>query len=166
MTSAPRAPKSKTAATWIALIGGAAGLHRFYLFGPGDRWGWTFPLPSLLGLYGVWRMREFGMDDPLAGVLIPILGLALSVAMACAIGYGLTPDERWNARFNATAPCAPMDWRTVIGVALALIMGAGILMATIAFAAQRYFEYEAQAQAQAQAQAPAQATTSASPAGR
>jgi len=139
-------PKTKLAATWIALVGGAFGLHRFYLFGPRDRWGWAFPAPSLLGLYGVWRMHEFGQDDQLAWVLIPILGLVLTVAMATAIVYGLTPDDRWNDQFNPHGAAAPTDWRTVTGVAVALLTGAAILMATIVFTAERYFEFEVQEQ--------------------
>ena len=58
--------KSKTLATWIALIGGSLGLHRFYLHGFRDPWGWLFPLPTLVGLYGVQRMRLLGQDDRLA----------------------------------------------------------------------------------------------------
>src|SRR5207244_1880940 len=41
--------KSKTAATWIALIGGGLGLHRFYLHGWRDVVGWLHPLPFALG---------------------------------------------------------------------------------------------------------------------
>ena len=33
----------------IALIGGSLGLHRFYLHGWRDVWGWLHPLPTLLG---------------------------------------------------------------------------------------------------------------------
>jgi len=135
--------KSKTAATWIALLGGSVGLHRFYLFGWRDGWGWLFPWPSLVGLVGVLRMRTLGMDDQLAWLLIPWLGLALAVAMGMAIAYGLTPDERWDARFNPGGGHQPMNALTVLGVALSLIIGAAILMATIAFTAQRYFEYQA-----------------------
>ena len=32
-------PRSKTLATWAALLGGSLGLHRFYLYGLRDRWG-------------------------------------------------------------------------------------------------------------------------------
>jgi TM2 domain-containing membrane protein YozV len=135
--------KSKTLATWIALLAGGLGVHRFYLHGLRDRWGWLFVPPTLIGLYGVQRMREFGADDQLAWVLIPLLGLALVVAMGTAIAYGLMPDERWNARYNPAGPAHQMNWGTVLGVAIALIVGAGILMATIAFSAQRYFEHEA-----------------------
>ena len=137
--------KSKTLATWHALVGGSVGLHRFYLHGFRDAWGWLFIVPSTIGLYGVQRMRHLGMDDHLAWALIPLLGVMLSAAMLTAIVYGLTPDEKWNARFNPHGPNHRMNWVTVIGVAAALIIGGGILMATIAFSAQRYFEYAAEA---------------------
>lgn len=133
-------PKSKALATWCAILGGAFGLHRFYLYGPRDGWGWMHPLPTLLGLVGVQRMRQFGQDDRLAWVLIPLLGLMLSAAMLAAIVHALTPDERWNARFNPQGPESRSGWATTIGAAVALFVGAGVLMATIAFGSQRYFE--------------------------
>ena len=142
MNSPQQRYRSKTLATWIALIGGAFGLHRFYLHGLTDRWAWLFMPPTLLGLYGVQRMREFGVDDHLAWALIPLLGLMLAATMTSAIVYGLMPDERWNARFNPSGPQHRTGWSTVIGVIVALVVGAGVLMATIAFSAQRYFEYQ------------------------
>ena len=140
--------KSKTLATWIALIGGSIGLHRFYLHGFRDRWGWLFIAPTLLGLYGVQRMRQLGGDDHVAWALIPLLGLTLAVAMITAIVHGLTADDVWNARFNPAGPLHHTGWSTVIGVVLALVVGAGVLMATLAFSAQRYFEYQAETASQ------------------
>jgi hypothetical protein len=136
--------KSKTLATWIAIVGGSFGLHRFYLHGFKDVTGWLFVWPTLAGLYGVQRMRQAGVDDHLAWVLIPLLGLALAVAMITAIVQGLTPDEKWNARFNPDGPPHQTGWLTIIGVVAALSLGAGVLMATLAFSAQRYFEYQAE----------------------
>jgi hypothetical protein len=138
-------PRSKTLATWAALLGGSLGLHRFYLHGLRDRWGWLHPWPTLVGLYGVLRMRELGQDDRLAWVLIPLLGLMLAGTMLAAIVYGLTPDEKWNARFNPGAPAPASGWAALIGVVLALAVGGGVLMATIAFSAQRYFESQSAA---------------------
>jgi hypothetical protein len=135
--------KSKAIATWIALLGGAFGLHRFYLHGPRDAWGWLHPLPALLGLHGVQRVQQFGQDDRLAWVLVPLLGLALAASMLTAIVYALTPDEKWNARYNPVGRASRSGWAVVIGAALALLIGAGVLMATIAFSGQRYFEYQA-----------------------
>lgn len=135
--------KSKTLATWIALIGGSLGLHRFYLHGFRDPWGWLFAWPTLLGLYGVQRMRELGQDDHLAWALIPLLGLMLAGTMLVAIVYGLMPDEKWDARHNPGGPPGPRaGWGAVIGAIVALMLGATVLMATVAFSGQRYFEYQ------------------------
>jgi hypothetical protein len=137
--------RSKTAATWFALLGGGFGLHRFYLHGKADLLGWLLPLPTLLGLYGVLRARQIGLDDHLSWALIPLLGLVLAGTMLCAIVYGLTPDEKWNARFNPGGNSSGRSgWLAIIGVLLALSLGATALMATIAFTAQRYFEFQAE----------------------
>ena len=140
--------KSKTLATWIALLGGSLGLHRFYLFGARDVWGWLFILPTLVGAYGVYRMRELGQDDILAWLLIPLLGFALAASMLNAVVFGLRADDKWNAQFNAqistTTPCTS-GWQAIVGVIFALLIGTGVLMATIAFSAQRYFEYQVEA---------------------
>ena len=156
MTAQTAGYKSKTLATWIALLGGSVGLHRFYLHGIRDPWGWLFVGPTLVGAYGVLRMRRFGGDDHLAWVLIPILGLTLAVAMITAIIHGLTTDDSWNARFNRCGRSHSSDWSTVLGVAIALFVGAGVLMATLAFSAQRYFEYQAEAADQANSARPIQ----------
>jgi hypothetical protein len=135
--------KHKAVATWLALLVGVFGLHRFYLHGLKDRWGWAFPLPTLLGLAGVQRMNALGQDDRIAWVLIPLLGISLVAALLGGIVYGLTPDERWNARFNPQRPASAGGWGVVIGVVLCLLVGGTALMATIAFSAQRYFESQA-----------------------
>lgn len=132
--------RSKTLATWLAFAGGSLGLHRFYLHGPRDVAGWLHLPPTLLGAYGVHRMMELGQDDRLAWVLIPLLGLSVAASMLAAIVCGLTPDERWNARFDPAGPAARSGWLAVLGVIAALIVGASVLMATIAFGTQRYFE--------------------------
>jgi hypothetical protein len=134
--------RSKSLATWIAVLGGSFGLHRFYLHGWRDLQGWLFPLPTLLGLAGVQRMRAFGQDDRIAWLLIPVLGLAISAAMLSAIVYGLTPDDRWAARHNPGRPARATGWTPVLGVIVALLIGASVLMGTVAFAGQRFFEWQ------------------------
>lgn len=132
--------KHKAAATWLALLVGVFGVHRFYLHGLKDRWGWAFPLPTLLGLVGLQRMEHLGQDDRVAWLLIPLLGFSLVAALLGGIIYGLTPDERWNERFNQGRAVSIGGWPAVIGVVLCLFIGGTALMATIAFSAQRYFE--------------------------
>lgn len=135
-------PRSKTLATWLAVIGGAFGAHRFYLHGWRDLIAWLYPLPTLLGLAGVQRMRAFGQDDRVAWVLIPLLGLALSAAMLSAIVYGLTPDDKWAVRHNPGRPPQATGWAPVLGVIVALLVGSSVLMGTVAFSGQRFFEWQ------------------------
>ena len=137
------APKSRGVATWLALVGGSLGLHRFYLHGRGDVWAWLHPAPTLVGAYGFWRMREFGVDDALGSLLVPFLGVMLAATMLQAIAYGLASDERWAARHGVASTTAQRGWLTYFGVAVALAVGTSIAVATIAFTAQRYFEARA-----------------------
>lgn len=132
--------RSKTLAAWVALVAGTLGLHRIYLRGVGDPLAWLHVPPTALGVYGVQRMQAFGQDDRLAWLLIPVLGLMISQAMLCAIVYGLTPDEKWDARHNPGQPVHPTAWGPVLAVIAALLIGATVLMGTIAFAGQKFFE--------------------------
>lgn len=134
--------KSKTLATWVAVIFGSLGLHRFYLHGLRDPWGWIYPLPTFLGFYGVQRVQQYGQDDQLSWILIPLLGCTIAGGMMMAIIYGLTSDEKWDARFNPAGPASRSGWLAIIGVIVALMVGAGALMATIAFSSQRFFEHQ------------------------
>jgi hypothetical protein len=137
--------KSKTLATWLALLGGSLGLHRFYLHGARDTLAWLHPLPTAAGLWGVDRMLGLGQDDQLAWLLLPLLGLMLAQAALCAIVYGLTSDTRWDERHNPGLPAHATAWGPVLGVIAALLVGATALMATIAFSGQRYFEWQVEA---------------------
>jgi hypothetical protein len=138
--------KSKTLAAWLALLGGPLGLHRFYLRGLGDRLGWLLPIPTALGLYGLERVQQYGQDDVLSWLLVPLLGFTFAGCCLTAIVYGLMSREEWNARFNPgtaeDAESGGTHWGTIFAIALALMIGAGVLMASIAFSFQRYFEYQ------------------------
>lgn len=138
--------KSKSVATWLAIVGGTLGLHRFYLHGFGDKLGWLHPLPTALGALGVARIRTLGQDDMLAWALVPILGLMIAQAMLCAIVYGLTPDEKWDARHNPGRPGAGTRWAPVLGAVFALMVGGGALMGSIAYGGQKYFEWQLEAE--------------------
>ena len=148
---------SKSLATWIAVIGGSIGLHHFYLR---SRWGWLYPVPTLVGLAGVMRMRNLGVDDRLAWAMVPWLGLTISAGMLCAIVIGLTTDAKW-ARLHAGDPAQPFvqatreedednpppglvhtGWAPVLGVILALMIGGGVLMGTIAFTVEKFFDVQ------------------------
>jgi len=141
--------RSKTLAAWLALLAGPLGAHRFYLHGWGDLWAWLHPWPTLLGVAGVLRMRSLGQDDQLAWLLIPVLGLMVSQAMLAGIIIGLTPDERWQARFNSGRTLRASGWAAIIAVIAALMIGGATLMGTIAFGGQKFFEWQAASDARA-----------------
>jgi len=149
----PSEVPSKTLATWLGVFGGSVGLHHFYLHGLRSRLGWLYPLPTLVGLFGVLRMRDQGVDDRLAWALVPWLGLTISVGMLCAIVIGLSSDAKWARRWaiEPPQPTPPDDdetpppglvrtgWGPVLGVILALMVGGGVLMGTIAFCVEHLF---------------------------
>ena len=138
--------KSKTIATWLAFLGGPLGLHRFYLYGLGDWLGWLLPIPTALGVYGIERMQQLGQDDQLSWVLIPLLGFTMAACALRAILYGLMDKQAWNQRFNPGLPgeadAGRTHWGTIFGVGLSLMLGATVLMASIAYSFQHYFEYQ------------------------
>jgi len=134
--------RSKTLATWLAVTCGTLGLHRFYLHGLRDPLGWLHPLPTFVGVLGVHRMTSLGQDDRLAWMLIPVLGLMITLAMGTALLYGLTPDDQWDARHNPGRPGTGTGWGPVLGVIVALMVGAGVLMGSIAFGGQKFFEWQ------------------------
>jgi hypothetical protein len=134
--------KSKTWAAWLAVIGGCFGLHRLYLHGLRDAWAWLHLLPTVLGLVGVQRLRSIGQDDAWAWVLIPLLGLMISQAMLFAIIYALTADPRWNARYNPGQAGSSTGWGPIFPAALALLLGGAVLMGTVAYSGQKFFEWQ------------------------
>ncbi len=138
--------KNKTLAAWLSFLGGPLGLHRFYLFGFKDVLGWLLPLPTALGVYGMNRALTYGQDDTLSWVLIPFVGFTVAGCALNAIVYGLKSTEQWNAQFNPTADenaaAGQTQWLTIGAVALSLLLGTTVLMSSIVFSFQRYFEYQ------------------------
>ncbi len=138
--------KHKTVAAWLAFLGGPLGLHRFYLYGLSDLIGWLLPIPTALGLYGIERVSQYGVDDQWSWVLIPMLGFTIAGCALNAIVFGLMPPEKWNARFNPSSPAdaatGRTGWLTIGAIFCSLLIGTTVLIGSIAFSFQRYFEYQ------------------------
>ena len=97
--------RSKTLATWLGVIAGALGAHASTCTARATPLAWLHLPPTLVGLCGAWRMHTLGQDDRLSWLLVPLLGVMLSISMLAAIVCALTPDARWDARYNpAFAP--------------------------------------------------------------
>ncbi|MGE8448740.1 hypothetical protein [Comamonas sp.] len=146
LTHAMPRSKSKTLATWLAFLGGPLGLHRFYLYGLGDMIGWMLPIPTALGLYGMERIASHGIDDQVSWLLVPLLGFTIAACALVAIIYGLMAPEKWNARHNPGLPEDALPgrtrWLTIFGIVASLLIGTTILMASLAYSFEHYFQYQ------------------------
>jgi hypothetical protein len=91
-----------------------------------------------------------------------MLGFTIAGCALNAIIYGLLSTEKWNAKFNPqidnTNPSGQSNWFTIFGVASALLLGTTVLMSSIVFSFQRYFENQIE-----QARAISQGTEKAKP---
>jgi TM2 domain-containing membrane protein YozV len=139
-------PKNKTLAAFLAAFGGSLGLHRFYLKGLSDWVGWLHVALSMVGWWGVERIRTYGQDDQLSWVLVPFLGISLAVACLTAVIDALATPERWNARHNPELdpehPAGVSHGLTIAVLIFALLAGTIAFMSSLAFSFQHYFEYQ------------------------
>lgn len=98
--------KNKTLATLLAALLGGVGTHRFYLYGSRDKWAWVHILLFPFSVF--------------AGFLE-------------ALVIGLTPDEKWDARYNAgSGKRSASGWPLIILLVLTFGGGAIALIAAIA----------------------------------
>jgi TM2 domain-containing membrane protein YozV len=143
-TAPTQAFKSKTLTAALAFLFGWAGLHRFYLRGAGDRYGWLHVIGSALGVVGAWLMWTSERAS-LAGWILSVIGcVSVLAGFLAAIVYGLRPDERWDAKFNPdTTRRSQSGWTVVLIVIFSLFIGTGYLMSGLAFTFQTYFESQA-----------------------
>lgn len=119
--------KNKTFATLLALLLGGLGAHRFYLRGPLDKLG-------LLHLTCV----------PLAGLVIGLAPEAhgffkvMPVLVSYVVGFlealiiGLTPDEKFDAAFNAgSGKTSESKWMLAVLLVVTMLVGTTALIATM-----------------------------------
>ena len=104
-------PRSKTRATWLTLLGGTFGLHRFWRHGLRDAWGWLHLLATLTGL--AWTHGMIGLYRwlRLRPALAPLL-LPLAERVECS-AYDAAVLPAIEARHRASLPSAEaarMHW--------------------------------------------------------
>jgi hypothetical protein len=129
-----RAPafRVKALAGLLALLGGILGAHRLYL---GARLWWLYPLVALPALGWAVRFEEWYRE--------PAFFVAAAVALVAlleAIVFCLTPDERWDARWNPGASrSSSSGWAPVLIAIAALMLGSILMMSVLAIALEGYF---------------------------
>lgn len=121
------AHKNKTLATALALSLGALGAHRFYLHGGVDRLGLLHI--SSLPIAGIIFSNAHGINPFYA--LLPLLVSGIAACIE-ALVIGLTPDDKWDARFNAAKGTRSRStWILAVLLVLTLLIGTTVLIGTI-----------------------------------
>lgn len=123
-----KAHKNKTLATLLALLFGGAGLHRFYLRGMRDSWGWLHAASLLLSL-------QLLAGAPERALLINMAPLVLSILAASIETFviGLMPDAKWDALYNAKSGIeTDTGWPVPLMMVANLFYGATLLLIAIA----------------------------------
>jgi TM2 domain-containing membrane protein YozV len=138
--------RSKTITAALAFFLGSLGAHRFYLYGKRDIYGWAHVVGTLIGIPGV-LLLVASERSSMAGWILAFFGaVSLLAAFLAAIVYGLRPDEKWDAQFNAqTQRKSRSGWTVVFIVIFSLLIGAFLLMTGLAISFQTYFESQVEA---------------------
>jgi TM2 domain-containing membrane protein YozV len=126
--------RHKALAALLAATLGALGAHRIYL---GQKLWWLPLAVSLTMLPLLFGVRNWYQSPAFFVLMIPVLAGFIE-----ALVIALTPDERFDARFNAG--CSRRNrsgWDAVLVAIAALMVGATVLMTTIALLFQTYFEH-------------------------
>lgn len=120
--------KNKTFATLLAAVTGGLGLHRFYLRGLADKWGWLHAasLPGVAAVFALWPKA-----DPYF-LLLPLI-LSILAGLLEALVLGLMSDEKWDAAFNAgSGKQSNSKWPLAVILVATLMFGAFGLIGAIA----------------------------------
>jgi hypothetical protein len=120
--------KNKTFTALLALLLGGAGIHRFYLHGLRDVWGWLHFASLLL-------CATLLSADPERALLINTAPLVLSVLAACIETFviGLMPDEKWDATYNSgSGRTSDTGWMVAVLMVTNLFCGATLMLITLA----------------------------------
>ncbi|WDD93397.1 TM2 domain-containing protein [Burkholderia sp. FERM BP-3421] len=146
MSSRPPRFRSKTLTAALAFLLGSLGAHRFYLYGWRDLAGWAHLLGTLIGIPGILLLIDSQRSATLGWWLAAPGAISLFAAFLAALVYGLRPDEKWDAQFNAeTGRHSRSGWTVIFIVIFSLLIGAFLLMTALALSFQTYFEAQVEA---------------------
>ncbi|MBK9245269.1 MAG: NINE protein [Burkholderiales bacterium] len=125
--------RRKSLAALLAFLLGAFGAHRIYLGRP--RW-WlplavtALALPLLIGVRNWYQTPAFFV------LMVPV-----AAGFIEALVIALTPDEKFDARFNAASGrCNASGWDAVLVAIATLMVGATVLTTAIVLFFQTLFE--------------------------
>jgi TM2 domain-containing membrane protein YozV len=119
--------KNKTLAALLAFLLGGLGVHRLYLRGWRDPWLWA----HLACLPAAWVVSTIAPQADGFYKLLPIILSGLAGFLE-ALVTGITPDEKWDARYNGNSGRqSDSRWPVAVVLVFSMMIGAGSLIATI-----------------------------------
>lgn len=127
----PTPHKNKTFTTFLAAVFGSLGVHRFYLYGRKDLFGWLHLLTVPVSLLAI---ELFKNVHPLFAGMLFILSILCGFLEALVIG--LTPDDKWDEKHN-TASGKKSESHWILALLLVLTVGIGA-MSLIALLARSF----------------------------
>lgn len=124
----PTPHKNKTFATFLAMMLGSIGAHRFYLRGSLDRLGLmhvaSLPIAGLV--YGLLPEVDWFFK------ILPIV-LSAIAGFIEALVIGTTSDEKWDARMNAgSGRSSSSGWILALLLVGTMLVGAVVTIGTLA----------------------------------
>ena len=129
------AHRSKAVAGALALFFGWTGAHRLYL-------GWRFWwLHAVIAMPTMALALSAGGDEWFRHPGFFVAALVTVVSMIETIVICLTPDQKWDARYNAGSGIESSNgWIVVLIAIAALMLGATLLMSALAIGLETYVE--------------------------
>jgi TM2 domain-containing membrane protein YozV len=125
--------KSKPLAGLFAALLGAIGAHRLYL---GWRWWWIYAVVAVPCAVWAFQSREWFKQPAFFLGMVPVVAGLLE-----AIVISLTPDEKWDAKYNPQpGQTSANRWPPVLIAIGSLLVGTTLLMTTLVLMFQTYFE--------------------------
>ena len=134
--TSPRAAtphRSKAVAGALALYLGWTGAHRLYL---GWRFWWLY---AVIAIPTMTLALTSGGDEWFREPTFFIAALVAVISMAEAIVICLTPDQKWDAKYNAHSGVnSENGWLVVLIAIAALMIGATLMMSVLAISLEAY----------------------------
>ena len=139
--------RSKLIFCALGLLIPGTGLNCFYLQGIKSFWAWVQLAALVSGILGL-SLLMIGTEAGFAAWLLLIFGfISLEASWLSTIVFGLRPDEKWDAQFNAncsTNQTTKTGWPVIITVILSLVIGVGVMMSFLAIGFEQFFVYQLQ----------------------
>ena len=139
--------RSKLIFCALGLLIPGTGLNCFYLQGIKSFWAWVQLAALVSGILGL-SLLMIGTEAGFAAWLLLIFGfISLEASWLSTIVFGLRPDEKWDAQFNAnysTNQTTKTGWPVIITVILSLVIGVGVMMSFLAIGFEQFFIYQLQ----------------------